>query len=80
MVGSGDIDLAITDGELPYPMVIKSADSVSGMLAEVRFPGEIKVKDVAGNKNTEKLRAPKFKNPQSYQNSLGKLGISAIDV
>lgn len=61
-------------------MVIKSADTISGMMAEVHFPGEIKVKDAAGNKNTEVLRAPKFKNPQSYQNSLGKLGISAIDV
>lgn len=72
--------MAVSDGELPYPMVIKSVDAVEGMIAEIQFPGEMLVKDTAGNKNTEVLRAPRFKNPQSYKNSLGKLGISAIDV
>lgn len=60
--------------------MIQSVDRANGLLAEVEIPAGVKVKDKNGNKNTKKIRAPKFKNPQSYQNTLGKLGISAMDV
>lgn len=63
-----------------YPIVIQSVDRVNGLLAEVQFPAGVKVKDSNGNVNMETLRAPRFRNPQAYQNALGKLGISAIDV